>query len=297
MICFSKLKCCGYKWGVFFLLIPAATFLFWNIPVISSAQESSCVSCHTSAEELGKMAKAVAEAKGKVAPPESYQKWLVNAEFLEEDPHGSELSCVDCHGGNPDGDSWETRHAGLKKDPTYPDPQSCADCHEEIVEGDEATHHINLAQFKENANVSCGQCHVSKPASMGGGLNEGHMFLRKPSGMNSWFRHEWLNEEELHLSKVDCQTCHSLSLESAIKDCGQCHSNNSILATQTDTASKCALKDWSFTNKELMAKGGFVVGSNRIPALDMFGILLLILTFAGCCIHGGLRFITRRKKE
>jgi nitrate/TMAO reductase-like tetraheme cytochrome c subunit len=297
MIRFSRLKNCGCRWEVFFLVIPITAFLFWSFPVISSAQESSCASCHASAEQLGEMAKTVAAAKGKVAQPGSYKKWLVDAEFLDEDPHGSDLSCVECHGGNPEGENWEERHAELKKDPTYPDPQSCGDCHEEIVEGDESTPHINLSQFKENANVSCGQCHVSRPTSQGGGLIEGHMFSRKPSEMNSWFRHEWLNEEKLHLARVECQTCHSLSLESAVKDCGQCHSKNSILVTKTDAASTCSLKNWSFTNKELMAKGGFVIGSNRIPALDSIGILIVILTFVGCFIHGALRFITRRRKE
>ena len=297
MICFSALESCGCKLRVFFLLIPIAALLFWISPVISGAEESRCASCHTSAEELSEMAKAVAEARGEVASPESYKKWLVGADFLDEDPHGSDLSCVDCHGGDPDGDSWETRHAGLQKDPTYPDPQSCGDCHEEIVEGDESIPHVNLAHFNEEAKISCGQCHVSKPASLGGGLTEGHMFSRKPSDMHGWFRHEWLNNEELHLKKVDCQICHSLSLESAVKNCGQCHSKNSILVTQADTVSECSLKDWSFTNKELTEEGGFVVGSNRIPALDILGILIVILTFVGCCIHGGLRLIAGRRKK
>ena len=123
------------------------------------------------------------------------------------------------------------------------------------------------------------------------------MFSMKPAGMHSWFSHEWLNEEYLHLSKVDCQTCHSLALESAVRDCGQCHSKNSILVTEADTASECSLKNWSFTNKELTEEGGYVVGSNRIPALDVIGILLIIVTLAGCAVHGALRFITRRRKE
>ena len=109
-------------------------------------------------------------------------------------------------------------------------------------------------------------------------------------------RHNWLEQPELHLKKVDCLTCHNPQLQSPIKDCQQCHAKDSILMTTAEEAPEYSLTNWSFTNKELIEKGNYVVGSNRIPALDLIGILLIILTFAGCTIHGALRFITRRRK-
>jgi hypothetical protein len=56
------------------------------------------------------------------------------------------------------------------------------------------------------------------------------------------------------------------------------------------------LTDWGFTNKELIEKGLYVVGSNRIPALDLIGFLLILVTFAGCALHGALRFISKRRR-
>jgi len=109
-------------------------------------------------------------------------------------------------------------------------------------------------------------------------------------------RHNWLEQPELHLKKVDCLTCHDPSLKSPIRDCQQCHAKDSILLTKAESAPEYSLTNWNFTNNELIEKGDYVVGSNRIPALDVFGILLLILTFAGCAIHGILRFISRRRK-
>ncbi len=109
-------------------------------------------------------------------------------------------------------------------------------------------------------------------------------------------RHSWLEQPELHLKKVDCLTCHDPSLKSPIKDCQQCHTKDSILLTKAEGAPKYSLKSWNFTNKELIERGNYVVGSNKIPALDLAGILLIILTFAGCAIHGTLRFISRRRK-
>ena len=109
-------------------------------------------------------------------------------------------------------------------------------------------------------------------------------------------RHNWLEQPELHLKKVDCLICHNPVLQSPIKDCQQCHAVDSILLTTAAKTPAYSLTNWSFTNKELVEKGDYVVGSNRIPALDIIGILLVLLTFVGCLIHGGLRFISRRRK-
>jgi len=82
-------------------------------------------------------------------------------------------------------------------------------------------------------------------------------------------RHNWLEQPELHLKKVDCLLCHNSSLQSPIKDCQQCHAVDSILLTTAEKAPEYSLTNWSFTNKELVEKGNYVVGSNRIPALDV----------------------------
>jgi len=109
-------------------------------------------------------------------------------------------------------------------------------------------------------------------------------------------RHNWLEQPELHLQKVACLACHNPLLQSPIRDCQQCHAKDSVLLTVAEGTPEYSLTNWSFTNKELIEKGDYVVGSNRIPALDLIGILLIILTFAGCAIHGTLRFISRRRK-
>lgn len=156
-------------------------------------------------------------------------------------------------------------------------------------------------QLKTPQNESCIACH-----------NDSKLFLRKldvrsqeisankgvivPDKPSLFDRHDWLSQAELHLTKVDCLICHKPSLEAPIKDCKQCHSDKSILLTKEEGAPKEPAKSWDFTNKELMEKGAYVVGSNRIPAIDFLGILIVVLTFGGCLTHGALRFITRRRK-
>jgi len=156
-------------------------------------------------------------------------------------------------------------------------------------------------QLSTPQNESCISCH-----------NNAKLFLRKqdvrsqeisanknvivPDKSSLFDRHDWLSQAELHLTKVGCLTCHKPSLEAPIKDCKQCHSDKSILLTKEEGAPKEPAMSWNFTNKKLMEKGAYVVGSNRIPAIDIIGILIVVLTFAGCLTHGALRFITRRRK-
>lgn len=156
-------------------------------------------------------------------------------------------------------------------------------------------------QLETPQNESCASCH-----------NNSKLFLRKqdvrseemtankdvivPDWRTLSEIHDWLPHAKLHMTEVDCMTCHDPSLKAPIKDCKQCHSNKSVLLKNPAGTPKEPMMSWKFTNKELMETGLYVAGSNRIPALDVLGILIVVLTFAGCITHAGLRFITRKRK-
>jgi len=140
-----------------------------------------------------------------VEPLAPHEKIWVDSEFAEDENHG-ELGCEECHGGNPDDPNWKTAHEGVLKDPSYPDPsETCGQCHEDIAEYYQSSLHISLAPFNkmiglranEDASVrgavdkareshcskchsSCGQCHISRPEAVEGGLLEGHLFQKRP---------------------------------------------------------------------------------------------------------------------
>jgi len=177
---------------------------------------------------------------------ELYEKVLVEDEFLESD-HG-DIACVDCHGGNPEDNNWETAHKGLVKDPTFPDAsKACGDCHEDIVETAKSSLHVTLLPYRliigkratqdpsvkkalEKAmgkhcmecHSSCGQCHVSRPDSVEGGLVQGHKFMKTPPmGTNCTSCHGSRLEKEftgknpgipgdVHFVKenMECVSCH-----------------------------------------------------------------------------------------
>lgn len=138
-------------------------------------------------------------------PLAPHEKVFVDSEIAEDENHG-ELGCHECHGGNPDDPDWKTAHDGVVKDPSFPDPSNaCGDCHEDITENYRTSLHISLTPFKRTIDLranpdkaiyqkvntarethcgachsSCGQCHISRPESVEGGLLEGHLFQKRP---------------------------------------------------------------------------------------------------------------------
>jgi hypothetical protein len=145
-----------------------------------------------------------------VPPLEAWEKVLISADALQDlwgtaeqySAHGR-LSCADCHGGS-NVDDKEAAHQGLVLDPSDMESSICAECHYQHVPVQQASLHSTLAGYDTallarwdpqqtdvisevmenhciNCHASCGQCHVSQPASVGGGLIDGHAFRETPS--------------------------------------------------------------------------------------------------------------------
>ncbi len=136
-----------------------------------------------------------------MAPLEPWEKVLVNAETFPQTDHG-ELACVDCHGG-VDTPEKDAAHVDLIARPSEGDAAICADCHEDQVALSANSLHVNLTGYWTNltargadpnhegiqemfgnhcssCHTSCGDCHVSQPTSVGGGLLDGHLFTNEP---------------------------------------------------------------------------------------------------------------------
>jgi len=171
--------------------------------------------------------------------------FLKDAEFVQS-THGK-VGCVICHGG----DSWEEdkeiAHVGLVGDPSE---GNCDTCHQDIAHVNEISLHTSLGGFKsvlearggnleegsplatafenhcQECHTSCGQCHVSRPDEMGGGLVSGHEFRETPSMQyncvachGSRVGAEYLGENEgisgdVHWlgESMVCAKCHSQEL-------------------------------------------------------------------------------------
>jgi len=138
-----------------------------------------------------------------VAPLEPWEKVLVNSEAFLATDHG-ELTCIECHSGTNVADK-DSAHAGMVASPSEQPDVYCAECHEEISAAYPSALHSTQAGYwttlnARNGNVpedhpaldtmfnnhcatchtSCGECHVSQPKNVGGGLFTGHVFEKTP---------------------------------------------------------------------------------------------------------------------
>jgi thiosulfate/3-mercaptopyruvate sulfurtransferase len=175
---------------------------------------------------------------------EAWEKVLVSEEVVAEGAHAS-ISCTQCHRGNNVNDFGEA-HDGLVRDPSDAPVSVCGACHEEIQSAHEDSLHVTLAGYDttlyerstpenhpaleemqanhcNSCHASCGQCHVSQPNSVGGGLLEGHDYVATPpmsrtcTGCHgSRVKNEYSGRNEgypadVHLSqaRMNCVDCHT----------------------------------------------------------------------------------------
>ena len=137
-----------------------------------------------------------------MAPLEPWEKAIVDYVNFSQTDHG-EIACEACHNGNTAVENKEEAHEGLISRPSEGDAPACQECHEEEV----AAHGNSLHSSQEgywtvleargadrnhpemqemfgnhcsSCHTSCGDCHVSQPSTVGGGLLDGHMFTNNP---------------------------------------------------------------------------------------------------------------------
>jgi thiosulfate/3-mercaptopyruvate sulfurtransferase len=131
---------------------------------------------------------------------EAWEKVILNQEAFFETMHGR-FGCITCHGGTEGASEKETAHEGMVREPAS--AEACGDCHADEVASDEGSLHSNLAGYTmamaarsvpekmaqidvmmdnhcNKCHTTCGQCHVSRPTNLGGGLVAGHEFKQVP---------------------------------------------------------------------------------------------------------------------
>jgi hypothetical protein len=177
---------------------------------------------------------------------EVWQKvFLGDAEFVQS-THGK-VGCVICHGGDSSAEEKEIAHVDVVADPSE---GNCNTCHKDIACMNEDSLHTTVSGMKaalearggdltegsplatafenhcQECHTTCGQCHVSRPDELGGGLVSDHEFRETPSTQyNCVACHgarvgdEYLGENagipgDVHWTKATmlCTDCHSQEL-------------------------------------------------------------------------------------
>jgi thiosulfate/3-mercaptopyruvate sulfurtransferase len=134
---------------------------------------------------------------------EAWQKVLVDQEFLTDDVH-SKPGCIACHGGTPGVIDKEQAHTGLYKLAAANPDRSCGGCHVAVVDQAQTSTHRLLPGYLTvmsdrgadftmpetvraytthctKCHATCGDCHISRPQALDGGLIDGHVVKRVAS--------------------------------------------------------------------------------------------------------------------
>lgn len=194
-------------------------------------------------------------------PMEPWQRVWIDAQTYSQDVH-SYINCTSCHGGTATND-MELAHEGMVVDATADPIETCGDCHPNIAPYSANSLHSTLAGYDtalharsdpihfdqievmeanhcNDCHATCGDCHVSQPRSVGGGLLEAHTFVESPPqsqtctachGSRVQNEFQGLNETpdgnlpgDVHYRAfMSCQTCHSGSDMHGISSAGNTH--------------------------------------------------------------------------
>lgn len=194
-----------------------------------------------------------------MAPLEPWEKVLINGETYPDTVHG-QVACTDCHNGEVSADK-AIAHTDLIANPSQDAATACGDCHPDVTAMEEHNLHNNLQGYwtvldertapEDHATITqmfgnhcsschatCGECHVSQPNLVGGGLIDGHLFQKTPSmtrnctachgsrvGNEYLGKHEELRPDvHFRQGRMTCLACHSGSeMHGQADECQECH--------------------------------------------------------------------------
>ncbi len=205
-----------------------------------------------------------------MAPLEPWQRVWIDATTYPEDVHAA-INCTSCHGGQAVED-METAHTGMVASPATDAVATCGQCHPDntpanmnslhstlrgydtvLYERSAPEHHATLETMQQNhcnnCHTTCGDCHVSQPASVGGGLLKGHTFVQTPpmsqtctACHGSRVKNEYfgLNEgipSDVHFrARMACADCHT---SGEIHGVTTAEDNHRYAGTQHPTCESC----------------------------------------------------------
>lgn len=220
----------------------------------------TCEGCHTDYAHLQKVyspdTAAPAGGCGGTAPHyEPYDRVYMDGEGYEAFKSSTHnmLACTDCHNGTDKTSDKQLAHSGdFISHPSEHYGDKCGSCHADIVTDFSTSLHHGTGQKRKvamrsgldgpedfsqlpqhqiegyNANCAtchgtCGNCHVVRPPIGGGGLANGHNFVKNPDMLNTCVSchtsrggHAYLGvapgtKADVHLTEAgfECIDCHS----------------------------------------------------------------------------------------
>ncbi|MEZ4668575.1 MAG: hypothetical protein R3E39_11745 [Anaerolineae bacterium] len=238
--------------GVLFMMVPAQQVVASLPAETKPFTDNACLECHTDQKRLTELI-PVRRNQSRVpflwprlrtAPwlMEPWERVWIDAETYSQDIH-SYINCTECHSGKAV-DDMEQAHKGQTNE-VVNSPEVCGRCH--VDNGEPAfnslhntlrgydtalyarsapEHYPALEEMESNhcasCHATCGDCHVSQPSAVGGGLLNGHDFVSTPSMSRnctachgSRIKNEYYGSNEdvpsdVHFrARMSCTDCHT----------------------------------------------------------------------------------------
>lgn len=204
-----------------------------------------------------------------MAPMEPWERVWIDADTYQHDVHAY-ISCIDCHGGQAV-DDMELAHQNFIADPAADSINTCGSCHPNIAPHAANSLHNTLAGYDtvlhersspehvdtlehmqqnhcDSCHAACGDCHISQPDSVGGGLLAGHTYLRTPPMSRTctachgsrvkdeyYGAHEGIASDVHFRARMACTDCHISNEMHGIN----MDANHRYAGEQTPTCESC----------------------------------------------------------
>jgi Zn finger protein HypA/HybF involved in hydrogenase expression len=296
-----------------------------HVSLYASDNEKNCLQCH------GKLVYIISDTLTGVTRKQMMSEQnIINSDVFYNSVHWS-FNCLDCHA-----EGFKTFPHPLEA--RFESGWSCLDCHgydpnyaqyrfEEIE-----VEYQNSVHFKETEGIfTCWQCHDAHyyvPLARQGSstrdqiLKSNEMCLRchgnpdimgmiSDKGLDKVLpKHEWLPNVNRHLEAVRCIDCHTrmsdsvlvaheiMPSDSAVKNCTDCHSKNSILmGTLYKYVSKENRDQKGFVNGVIFNNDSYVIGANHSKFISLAGMLIIGITLAFALVHMIFRIIIKPVKR
>jgi Zn finger protein HypA/HybF involved in hydrogenase expression len=224
-------------------------------------------------------------------------------------PHPAEakqetLYCLNCHQDNPELAKFSFKDIERQFNESVHHQKlgakfTCFSCHDPHSFKVNARLNEDVKKTVKYDNQICMECHAHSDKIMS---------LSGASLPALNVTHSWLPHLDLHWKSVRCLDCHSdpdvkgvshliLPKEKAVKNCVECHSQNSRLVQSLyKFKAKKERNEYGFFNAVLF-NDSYVIGATRNYYLNLASFIIFGAIVIFISIHSYLRYISKRKKQ
>lgn len=282
-------------------------------------QEKLCLTCHLMHQDnQSKFAKRLVD----------YDKSVHGIAIMKGNTKAA--VCVDCHGAHRL-EKASVPTSSVNKKNVH---EVCGKCHTEITnEYMKSIHGMGLMKGFNDA-PTCSYCHgehninavpdVPEQAFTKSGMkfnvvidnkmvfcvacHSDKAMMRKYNLTTVEDSHDWMPNQVKHWETVRCVDCHSshempsknhniLHREETVKQCEECHSQNSkLMSTLYVHEKKQSRLKYGFINGTLLSDA-YVIGTTRNIYLDTLSLIVVGMTILGIGMHGFLRWKTKKSRK